>query len=71
LNGRAAFASLDQYLANVTKGTTAATKKYSETLKQGNKKIAFFSATPRGGGVALMRHLLLRYFRLLGVDCTW
>lgn len=71
LNGRAAFASLEQYLGHVTKGTAAATKKHSKTLQEGNKKIAFFSATPRGGGVALMRHSLLRFFRLLGVDCTW
>lgn len=71
LNGRACFASLEQYLGSVAKGTAAMTRKYAETLEQGKKKIAFFSATPRGGGVALMRHSLLRYFRLLGVDCTW
>ena len=33
--------------------------------------MAFFSATPQGGGVALMRHALIRFFRLVGVDCTW
>lgn len=35
------------------------------------KKISFFSATPRGGGVALMRHALIRLFRLLGVNASW
>lgn len=71
LNRRACFASLEQYLHFVTRGTAAATKRYFKILKQGNREIAFFSATPCGGGVALMRHSLLRYFRLLGVRCTW
>lgn len=35
------------------------------------KKIRFFSATPQGGGVALMRHALKRLFRLIDVDMTW
>lgn len=39
--------------------------------KINKKKIAFFSATPRGGGVALMRHALIRLFKLLGVDASW
>ncbi|MCH7640846.1 glycosyltransferase [Patescibacteria group bacterium] len=36
-----------------------------------NKKIVFFSATPRGGGVALMRHALMGFFRLVGVNASW
>lgn len=35
------------------------------------KKLLFLSATPRGGGVALMRHALIRLYRLLGVDAHW
>ncbi|PIR59382.1 MAG: hypothetical protein COU69_00575 [Candidatus Pacebacteria bacterium CG10_big_fil_rev_8_21_14_0_10_56_10] len=35
------------------------------------KKIRFFSATPQGGGVALMRHAMIRLFRLIGVNVTW
>ncbi|KAG0641031.1 trehalose phosphorylase [Tuber brumale] len=34
-------------------------------------KIAFFSATPQGGGVALMRHALVRFCSELGVDMSW
>ncbi|KAG0134983.1 trehalose synthase [Tuber indicum] len=34
-------------------------------------KIAFFSATPQGGGVALMRHALVRFCSELGVDLSW
>ena len=35
------------------------------------KKLVFFNATPRGGGVALMRHALIRLLRLLHVDAHW
>ncbi|KAG0130315.1 trehalose phosphorylase [Tuber indicum] len=34
-------------------------------------KIAFFSATPQGGEVALMRHALVRFCSELGVDISW
>ncbi|QBD77695.1 glycosyltransferase [Ktedonosporobacter rubrisoli] len=35
------------------------------------KKLVFINATPRGGGVALMRHALIRLLRLLQVDAHW
>lgn len=35
------------------------------------KKLIFIGATPRGGGVALMRHALTRLLRLLHVDARW
>ena len=35
------------------------------------KKIVFINATPQGGGVALMRHALIRLYKLLGVDAHW
>ena len=35
------------------------------------KKLVFINATPRGGGVALMRHALIRLLRLLHVDAHW
>jgi glycosyltransferase involved in cell wall biosynthesis len=35
------------------------------------KRLVFISATPRGGGVALMRHALIRLLRLLHVDAHW
>ncbi|KAG0635579.1 hypothetical protein HOY80DRAFT_1093043 [Tuber brumale] len=34
-------------------------------------KIAFFSATPQGGGVAPMRHALVRFCSQLGVKMIW
>ncbi len=38
------------------------------TQRFAGKKIVFFHSTIQGGGVALMRHALMRLFRLLSVD---
>jgi hypothetical protein len=35
----------------------------AKPLLQARTRISFFSATPRGGGVALMRHSLIRIWR--------
>ncbi len=51
--------------------TWNALKKYVTALKKAGTKIAFFSSTPQGGGVALMRHALVRLARSLGIDLTW
>ncbi|MBI4349204.1 MAG: glycosyltransferase [Elusimicrobia bacterium] len=42
-----------------------------EEARRSRGHIAFFSSTPQGGGVALMRHALIRLFRLVGVDAGW
>ncbi|CRJ87220.1 hypothetical protein BN1708_009227 [Verticillium longisporum] len=44
---------------------------YATKLRTNNVKVAFFSSTPQGGGVALMRHALVRFSRMMGVDLTW
>lgn len=36
-----------------------------------NKKIVFIGATPQGGGVALMRHAHMRFYKLLGMNVQW
>lgn len=47
-------------------------QKLLEAVAQFNHhRLLFISATPRGGGVALMRHALIRLYRLLGVDAHW
>lgn len=70
--GRARIADLETYHQFVNMNTTwPATLKYAEELKRKKIKIAFFNTTPQGGGVALMRHALVRFLSLLGVDCTW
>ena len=63
--------SLDDYRRTVRPPTWRALMKYTEEIKQMGTKIAFFSSTPQGGGVALMRHALIRLFRMLGVDAKW
>lgn len=44
---------------------------YAQKLCEHKTKVAFFSSTPQGGGVALMRHALVRFSRLMKVDLTW
>lgn len=34
-------------------------------------KAVYISATPQGGGVAIMRHALIRLFKLLNLDIDW
>ncbi|CAO2649353.1 Nn.00g067380.m01.CDS01 [Neocucurbitaria sp. VM-36] len=71
--GRALITNLESYEDTVRLDTTwAATMKYAESLRRNKTKIAFFNSTPQGGGVALMRHALIRFIRLIGgVDCKW
>jgi len=71
LGGRARIATLEEFQKTVTDRTWDSAIKYAHSLKQSGTKFAFFSATPQGGGVALMRHALIRFFRLLGLSCTW
>lgn len=68
---RARLTSLRDYQRTVDDHTWHTALHYAQALKQSKTKIAFFSATPQGGGVALMRHALIRFLRLLGVDCSW
>ncbi|KAI9591291.1 hypothetical protein BDF19DRAFT_426427 [Syncephalis fuscata] len=42
-----------------------------EITRSKKLRISFFSSTPQGGGVALMRHALLRLAKLLGIDMHW
>ncbi|EJD52898.1 trehalose phosphorylase [Auricularia subglabra TFB-10046 SS5] len=62
---------LDVYRATVGSGTWNSVIKFAEELRGRNIKIGFFSSTPQGGGVALMRHALIRFLRLLDVDAAW
>ena len=71
IGGRARLTALEEYRQTVNENTWKAMTKYAESLRQRGKKFAFFSATPQGGGVALMRHALIRFFKVLGVECTW
>jgi glycosyltransferase involved in cell wall biosynthesis len=61
--------SLDDYRQTVSSDDFARLLSLASSFK--GKKLVFINATPRGGGVALMRHALIRLFRLLGVDAHW
>lgn len=43
----------------------------AERFRQQNNSMVFINATARGGGVALMRHALIRLARLMKVDLRW
>lgn len=62
---------LNDYKNSVRAPTWRALLKNVEEIKRMGTKIAFFSSTPQGGGVALMRHALIRFFKLLDVDAKW
>lgn len=70
-DGLAQIADEPNYRKSVHPNTYAATLVYADSLKKNKTKIAFFNSTPQGGGVALMRHALIRFLRLIHVDCKW
>lgn len=71
VGGYAQLTWVGSYQNSVHERTWAAAMKYIESLKDRHVKMAFFNSTPQGGGVALMRHALVRFFRVVGVDCSW
>ncbi|KIL83632.1 hypothetical protein FAVG1_13153 [Fusarium avenaceum] len=44
---------------------------YAEKLRRDKTRIAFFSSTLQGDGVAPMRHALVRFARRVGVNVSW
>ncbi|KAI0747669.1 trehalose synthase [Daedaleopsis nitida] len=62
---------IDVYRKSVSKGTWNSVIKLADELREKKIKMGFFSSTPQGGGVALMRHALIRFLTLLDVDCAW
>jgi len=70
-DGHARISSKEDFQRTVGKATWDATIKYAASLRERKIKIAFFNSTPQGGGVALMRHALIRFLRLLEVDARW
>ncbi len=65
------LARLEEFQETVSKEEFDLLLSLSEKFKRQKGKLVFFSSTPRGGGVALMRHALIRFFRLLGVNAQW
>lgn len=68
---RAKLTTVQNHKETCTSPTWESTVKFARQLCSKKTKIAFFSSTPQGGGVALMRHALVRFARLMNVDLTW
>lgn len=68
---RAHLLTIKNFQGTCGNATWDAMMHYCQKLRHKKTKIAFFSSTPQGGGVALMRHALIRFSRLTGVDLTW
>ncbi|KAJ5551083.1 Glycosyl transferase family 1 [Penicillium sp. DV-2018c] len=64
-------ADLSDFRKTVSDRTWSAVEHYAKDLKERKVKVAFFSSTPQGGGVALMRHALLRFLHCIGGDFKW
>jgi glycosyltransferase involved in cell wall biosynthesis len=65
----AELVTLEDYRKTASQEDFALVQELAHTFQ--GKKLVFFNATPRGGGVALMRHALIRLLRLLHVDAHW
>jgi len=68
---RAHLTTVQNHKDTCSRATWESMLTYAKKLRGNKTKIAFFSSTPQGGGVALMRHALVRFARLMGVDLTW
>jgi hypothetical protein len=62
---------LEEYRKTVGLGTWNAVVKLADELREKKVKMGFFSSTPQGGGVALMRHALIRFLTAMDVDVAW
>lgn len=62
---------VEEFRKTVGPRTWNAVVKLADELREKKVKIGFFSSTPQGGGVALMRHALIRFLTALDVDVAW
>ena len=65
------FADLDDYQAITDPRIFQQLLEWSQRIKDRQTKVAFFNSTPQGGGVATMRHSIIRFMRLLDIDASW
>ncbi|ORZ22342.1 hypothetical protein BCR42DRAFT_345122 [Absidia repens] len=62
---------LEDYRKTVSDETWRVWNEISGEFKRKNIRVTYFNSTPQGGGVALMRHALLRFFHLNGISAHW
>ncbi|KAK8853482.1 hypothetical protein IAR55_004189 [Kwoniella newhampshirensis] len=70
-DGQVKLCSIVQYRESTSEALWKRFIALSNHLTENKVSIAFFSATPQGGGVALMRHALLRLWKMVGLDVKW
>ncbi|MCK5449975.1 glycosyltransferase [Candidatus Pacearchaeota archaeon] len=63
--------SLDKIKESSSENHVELLDKLSKEFKEKNLKVGFFNSTVSGGGVALMRHSLIRLSNLLNLDIGW
>lgn len=61
--GMIQLTTVDDYKRSVRGATWRTVQNYIKDVVDRKLRIVFFSATPQGGGVALMRHALLRFLK--------
>uniref|UniRef100_A0A8H7K7B8 Glycosyl transferase family 1 domain-containing protein n=1 Tax=Bionectria ochroleuca TaxID=29856 RepID=A0A8H7K7B8_BIOOC len=71
LSGLAHLARLQDYKGICSPGTWETMTFYADKIRERRIKVAFFSASPQGGGVPIARHALIRFASLLGLPITW
>jgi glycosyltransferase involved in cell wall biosynthesis len=62
---------LEDYQVTVTPKLWHQVRALAQQFRRERLVISFISATPQGGGVALMRHALVRFLKLLEVPVHW
>ncbi|KAI9314469.1 hypothetical protein BX666DRAFT_1862426 [Dichotomocladium elegans] len=67
-NGMIHMCELSDYEKTVNAETWRVLNEMVNEYKERKLHVSFFNSTPQGGGVALMRHALIRLYRLMGVD---
>lgn len=71
LNGTTHLVDLSHYKTTVCAETWRVLNAIADEVRQRGLRISFFNSTPQGGGVALMRHALIRLLRLLKINVHW
>ncbi|CAJ0645278.1 607_t:CDS:2 [Entrophospora sp. SA101] len=71
LNGMIKLVDLLHYEKTVCPETWRVINTIANEIRAKNICISFFNSTPQGGGVALMRHALVRLCLLLKLDIHW
>ncbi|CAB4400235.1 unnamed protein product [Rhizophagus irregularis] len=71
LNGMIKLVDLTHYEKTVHPATWKVISSIGNEIKNRNIRASFFNATPQGGGVALMRHALIRLCKLMEIDIHW